>query len=153
VRGRWPRTTPRAAATSFQAALDARRDDPRALAELSWASFLAGDVAAAARAAKLATYCSQNPRLQAMAYYNLGRAKEALGAIADAEIAYAASLHLRDSPELRARLRRLAPALLAPHRIASPDRSPGPRTPARRGARSARAGAAPRRSLRRSATP
>lgn len=43
----------RAAAASFQAALDARPDDPRALAELSWASLLAGDFAAAKRAAGL----------------------------------------------------------------------------------------------------
>ncbi len=114
----------RAAVTSFQAALDARPKDPRALAELSWASLLAGDFPAAARAANLATYYTQDPRLQAMAYYNLGRAEEALGATADAEAAYAASLDLRDNPELRARLKHLAPALLAPHRLAGPFAKP-----------------------------
>lgn len=114
----------RAAVTSFQAALDARPDDPRALAELSWASFLAGDFAAAARAANLATYYTQDPRLQAMAYYNLGRAADALGATADSEFAYAASLNLRDNPEVRAQLKHLAPALLAPHRLAGPFAKP-----------------------------
>jgi len=113
-----------AAAKSFKAALDARPDDPRALAELSWASFLAGDFAAAAQAAWSATYYTRDPRLQAMAYYNLGRAREALGAIADAEAAYAASLDLRDNPEVRTRLKHLAPALLAPHRLAGPFARP-----------------------------
>ena len=114
----------RAAAASFQAALDARPDDPRALAELSWASFLARDFAAAAKAASRATYYTRDPRLQAMAYYNLGRASEALGATADAEAAYAASLDLRDNPEVRTRLKHLAPALLAPHRLAGPFARP-----------------------------
>jgi hypothetical protein len=114
----------RAAASSFQAALAVRPDDPRALAELSWASFLAGDFAAAARAANLATYYSQDRRLRAMAYYNLGRATEALGAVVDAEVAYAASLDLRDNPEIRARLKHLTPALLAPHRLAGPFARP-----------------------------
>jgi hypothetical protein len=114
----------RAAAISFQAALDVRPDDPRALAELSWANFLASDFAAAARAASLATYYTRDPRLQAMAYYNLGRANEALGAAADAEVAYAASLNLRDNPEVRARLKHLAPALLVPHRLAGPFAKP-----------------------------
>src|SRR5262249_46721200 len=62
----------RAAVSSFQAALDARPNDSRALAELSWASFLVGEFAAAARAANLAAYHTQDPRLQPMAYYNLG---------------------------------------------------------------------------------
>ena len=114
----------RAAATSFQAALDARPDDSRALAELSWASFLTNDFAGAARAAWRATYYTQNPRLQATAFYNLGRASEALGATADAEAAYAASLDLRDNPEVRARLKHLASALLAPHRLVGPFARP-----------------------------
>lgn len=113
-----------AATTSFRAALDARRDDSRALAELSWASFLAGDFAAAVQAASQATYYTRDPRLQAMAYYNLGRASEGLGATTDAEAAYAASLDLRENPEVRTRLKHLAPALLAPHRLAGPFASP-----------------------------
>lgn len=88
----------RAAAASFQAALDARPHDPRALAELSWANVLAADFAAAARAAAEAVDHSRDPRLEAMAYYNLGRAEEALGATVEAEVAYAASLDRRDNP-------------------------------------------------------
>jgi hypothetical protein len=114
----------RAAATSFQTALDARPDDPRALAELSWASFLSSDFAAAAQAARRATYYTRDPQLQAMAYYNLGRASEALGATVDAEVAYAASLDLRNNPEVRTRLKHLAPALLLPHRLAGPFARP-----------------------------
>jgi len=112
------------AVISFRAALEARPNDPRALTELSWATFLAGEFDAAAQAANLATSYTNDPRLQAMAYYNLGRAEEARGATAEAEFAYAASLNLRDHPEVRARLKRLGPALLAPHRLAGPFAKP-----------------------------
>jgi hypothetical protein len=110
----------RAAVASFQAALAARLDDPRALSELSWAQLVSGDFDAAAQAADRAIYQSRDPQLLAMAYYNLGRAEEARGAPVEAELAYAASLNRRDNPEVRARLDQLAPALLALHRLAGP---------------------------------
>src|SRR5262245_56011131 len=90
----------RGAAASFRAALAARRDDPRALTELSWASLLAGDAAAAVQPAAYATYYARDTRMRAAAYYNLGRAHEALGHAVDAQAAYMASLTLRDLPEI-----------------------------------------------------
>ncbi len=113
-----------AAVLSFRAALKARPNDPRALTELSWAAFVAGEFDAAAQAAEEASYYTQDSRLQAMAYYNLGRAEDARGATAEAEFAYSASLNLRDNAEVRARLKRLGTALLAPHRLAGPFAKP-----------------------------
>jgi hypothetical protein len=114
----------RGAVVAFQAALTARADDPRALSELSWASFLAGDLAAAGNAAALATYFAREPALRAMAFYNLGRVNEALREFVDAQGSYAASLALRDNREVRVRLKHLAPALLASHRLAGPFARP-----------------------------
>ena len=56
--------------------------------------------------------------------FDLGRAYEALGSAVDAEISYAASLDLRNNAEIRARLRWLAPALLAPHHLVGPFAKP-----------------------------
>ncbi len=67
-----------------------------------------------------AVYFARERLLRAMAYYNEGRACEALGEPAAAQIAYAASLDLRDNREVRARLKHLAPAVLSPHGLAGP---------------------------------
>jgi hypothetical protein len=112
------------AAKAYEAATEAKPGDLRATEELAWVSLLAGDFRGAEDAANFAAYAEIAPRLRAMAFYNLGRAAEALGQPRNAMTAYAASLALRDNPEVRARLKPLAPALLAPHRLAGPFARP-----------------------------
>jgi hypothetical protein len=112
------------AATAFQAAATARPEDPRALSELAWASFLAGDFVAAEHAAVQATWATKDPGLRAMAFYNQGRALEALGRPGEAQDAYARSLDLRNSPEVRARLSQLATAILTARPLAGPFAKP-----------------------------
>jgi hypothetical protein len=112
------------AVVAFQAALEARPHDARALSELAWASFSAGDLAAASSLASEAVVVAKSPRVRAMAYYNLGRASEALGRLTGAQIAYARSLALRDNAEVRARLNNLSTALLTAHPLAGPFARP-----------------------------
>jgi tetratricopeptide (TPR) repeat protein len=112
------------AVLAFRAALDARPLDGRALSELSWASFLAGDFAAAEVSASKASWAAKDPQLRAMAFYNLGRADEALGRLSAAQVAYSRSLDLRDNPEVRGHLKGLGAALLTPHSLAGPFGAP-----------------------------
>jgi tetratricopeptide (TPR) repeat protein len=92
-----------AAATAFEAALAAKPDDARALAELSWAQFSAGDFAAAEETAVKASSATSDRPVLAMALYNQGRALEALDRPTEAQEAYTSSLALRDNREVRSR--------------------------------------------------
>lgn len=114
----------RAAEKAYQAAVAANRNDVRAYGELAWVSLLAGDFDVAGSAAGIAAYDELEPRRRAMAFYNLGRAAEAVAQPVEAMSAYAASLALRDNAEVRQRLKSLAPGVLAPHRLAGPFARP-----------------------------
>jgi tetratricopeptide (TPR) repeat protein len=112
-----------AAVVAFQAALAQRPDDPRALTELSWEALQADDLALAIRSADRAIAVATDPRLQAQAYYNLGRAAEARSDAVVAIDDYQRSLALRPNRTVAQRLAALtgrAPAVAEPARFAGP---------------------------------
>jgi len=112
------------AARAFEAALEVKPDDPRALAELSWAQFSAGDFTAAEETAVKAGSAAKDRTLHAMALYNQGRALEALDRPTEAQEVYTSSLALRDNREVRSRRAELAAVLLAPRKLAGPFAGP-----------------------------
>ena len=114
-----------AAAKAFEAALAAKPEDARALAELSWAQFSAGEFETAAQTAVAAqTAAGSDHTLLAMVLYNHGRALEALGRPAEAQEEYTTSLALRDNAEVRSRRAHLGAALLTPRKLAGPFARP-----------------------------
>lgn len=88
----------------FDAALDVIPGDDRALGELSWAAFSSGDHAKAREAAQAASLAATTPKVRAAALYNLGRAEEASGRLAEAKAAYTESIALRPNKTVSERL-------------------------------------------------
>lgn len=97
------------AVTAFQTALSAVPEDARALSELSWALYLAKDLARAKPAAELAVRLGRN-NVKAASLYNLGRILEDEGATAEAANAYRESLALRPNKTVAERLAKLDPS-------------------------------------------
>jgi tetratricopeptide (TPR) repeat protein len=97
------------AMAAFRRALAAKPGDARALSELSAAALVAGDSAAARDAAEksIAAALETDNQLAAASYYNLGRAKEALGDTDGARRAYGSSLAMRENKETRSRWEKL----------------------------------------------
>lgn len=112
------------AAAAFKQAVAAKPDDAVAVAELSWASLLAGDFVGAEASALEATWSAKDPKVRASVFYNLGRAREAQGKLNDAEAAYTTSLSLRDNAEIKGRLKAIAAALLTPRALVGPFATP-----------------------------
>ncbi|HUS64537.1 MAG TPA: tetratricopeptide repeat protein [Kofleriaceae bacterium] len=98
-----------AAVAAFDEALAAAPGDPRALSELGWAAFHAGDLARALRATQESIAGAQDPAVRAASLYNLGRIFEARRQPLRAADAYRDSLALRENATVRARLLTLAP--------------------------------------------
>jgi hypothetical protein len=92
------------AITAFEAALVAIPGDDRALGELSWAAFSAGDFAKARTSGKASVLGSTDPKIKAASLYNLGRVEEADGKLPAAALLYKQSLALRDNKTVKARL-------------------------------------------------
>lgn len=88
----------------FERALEAMPMDGRALTELGWAAFQAGDYDRARAANRDATGASTDAKVRAAALYNLGRVAEALAQTDEAAHYYRSSLELRPSPGVRERL-------------------------------------------------
>jgi hypothetical protein len=109
------------AVKQFEAALKAMPDDPRALAEMGWAAFQAGDSAKARAAETKALGRTADPALRAAALYNLGRIAEAGGDRAAAERHYRDSLALRPSATVEKRLAGLG---APPPKPATPEPPP-----------------------------
>jgi hypothetical protein len=95
------------AVAAFEEALAARPDDVRALVELGWAAFHAGDLARAEVELRAAIERASEPRLAGSAWYNLGRVLEQKGAVPDAIAAYEKSLGAREHAAVRKRLEAL----------------------------------------------
>ena len=102
------------AVPEFEAALAAIPDDGRALSELGWAAFNAGDYELARTANAGSVIHSTDPKVKAASLYNLGRIAEATGEVADAAKHYRASLALRPHDTVRARLEALGQQAPAP---------------------------------------
>src|SRR4051812_33150108 len=97
------------AVASFEAALVAVPDDARALSELGFAAFLAGDLVKARQATERSIAAAGDPKLRAASMYNLGRILEAQGKKDDAVEIYRRSLALRPNAIVRDRLVKLDP--------------------------------------------
>ena len=92
------------ATVELEAALAAIPMDGRALSELGWAAFQAGDHARARKASADAVRVTSEPALKAASLYNLGRIAEAQGDATSAARSYTESLALRPSKTVVARL-------------------------------------------------
>lgn len=92
------------AVTEFEAALAAVPLDDRALSELGWAAFQAGDHEKAEKANADSVRVSSQPDLKAASLYNLGRVAEERGDRDRAAALYADSLVLRPSKAVVKRL-------------------------------------------------
>jgi len=88
----------------LEAALDVIPGDDRALGELSWAAFSSGDHTKARETGHAAALATTRPKVKAAALYNLGRAEEASGRVAQAKAAYTESIALRPSKTVSERL-------------------------------------------------
>jgi hypothetical protein len=99
----WPE-----AISALEAALVAIPGDDRALGELSWAAFSAGDFVKARASGKASVLGSTDPKIKAASLYNLGRVEEADGKLPAAALLYKQSLALRDNKTVKARLDALA---------------------------------------------
>ena len=92
------------AVAEFEAALVAIPMDDRALSELGWAAFQAGDHAKAEKANADSVRVSSQPELKAASLYNLGRVAEARDDKDRAAALYADSLALRPNKTVVKRL-------------------------------------------------
>ncbi len=92
------------AVAEFEAALVAIPMDDRALSELGWAAFQAGDHVKAEKANADSVRVSSQPELKAASLYNLGRVAEARGDRDRAAALYADSLVLRPNKTVVKRL-------------------------------------------------
>ncbi len=95
------------ATTEFEAALVAIPGDDRALGELSWAAFSAGDHDRARKAGRASVLAATDPKIKAASLYNLGRVEEAGSKIAEAAVLYRQSLALRPNKIVEDRLAKL----------------------------------------------
>jgi tetratricopeptide (TPR) repeat protein len=107
----------RDAAVEFEAALEAIPMDGRALSELGWASFQAGDFDRARDVNRKSVLASSEAAVKAASLYNLGRVAEATGAKDDAARHFRESLKLRDNKIVRERLAKLGAAPVEDWRI------------------------------------
>lgn len=92
------------AIAELDAALVAIPGDDRALGELSWATFSAGDYKRAREAAAASVRAATAPKVKGAALYNLGRAEEAIGDLDAARAAYEESIAVRPNKTVRKRL-------------------------------------------------
>ena len=113
-----------AAVAALKTAVAARPDDATALSELSWASFLAGDYAAAEQAGERAAGLAKTNDLKAMALFNEGHADEAQGKLRAAWTAYKYSLTYRKNADVKARLKGLGAAMLTARPLLGPFATP-----------------------------
>ena len=102
---RWPE-----AALSFEAALAAVPGSARALSELGYAAFFAGDLEKARRTNDLALAAAGEPAQKAQVLFNQGMVEEKQGHAEQARARYRASLALRPNAVVQKRLDALAPA-------------------------------------------
>jgi hypothetical protein len=114
-----------AAIAAFDEALAAVPDDARALSELGWAAFRAGELARAREATERSIGAAGDPSLRAASIYNLGRIHEAEGRAGQAIEEYRRSLALRPHAIVRDRLLSLDPAA-RPDELVAPAPLDGP---------------------------
>jgi tetratricopeptide (TPR) repeat protein len=96
------------AVSEFEAALAALPMNGRALSELGWAAFQAGDYDKAREANASAIRVASGRAVKAASLYNLGRVAEATGKHDEAARHYAESLRLRPNDTVARRLNALA---------------------------------------------
>ena len=109
------------AVAEFEKALEAIPMDGRALSELGWAAFQAGDHEKARKANTDAVRVTAHPKVKAASLYNLGRVAEATGDKEEAKRLYSESLLLRPHDVVRKRLEGLGATAPAPGAVAGAD--------------------------------
>jgi tetratricopeptide (TPR) repeat protein len=112
------------AAAAYKAALAERPNDARALNELSFAAYMAGDHAGARQAATDAIAATTEAKLQAAAYFNRGLAAEALHDPGAARADYERSIDLRENAEVRKRIDKLDAGEVFVRTLAGPFAEP-----------------------------
>jgi tetratricopeptide (TPR) repeat protein len=90
--------------------------DARALSELGWAAFKAGDYDRALSANRDSVKAATEPRVKAASLYNLGRVAEACGDKPAAVGYYLQSIRLRPNDAVAARLKALGKSEQPPWR-------------------------------------
>jgi Flp pilus assembly protein TadD len=95
------------AAQALRRALDRHPGNRRIAGELGWASFLAGDLAAAEASTLAAMRGCRDRRLKASLLYNLGRIAEQRKDLAAARRFYGRSIALRPNATVAGRLKAL----------------------------------------------
>jgi tetratricopeptide (TPR) repeat protein len=98
----WPQ-----AVAEFEAALKVFPDEPRAVNELGWAAFQAGDLEKAKKANEQALAGSVTPQQKGAALYNMGRVAEAAKDFKAAIDFYKRSVEVRPNSEAERRLKGL----------------------------------------------
>lgn len=116
----------RPAIAAFERALAIDPDDPRALAELGWAAFFAGDLELAEDKTRAALQRSADAKNRGAALYNLGRIAEQRGQRADAIARYQESLRERPNDAVRERLARLDAGVARAREVLTPAPLRGP---------------------------
>lgn len=107
------------ATAELEKALENVPRDPRALVDLGWAAFQAGDAKKARRASRDALRRAPDAETKAKALYNLGRIAEADGKRDEAAKAYGESLRLRPNETVQRQLDALSKPTPAPSAQAS----------------------------------
>jgi len=118
------------ACREFEAALAAVPMDARALSELGWATFQAGDYDRARQANADSVRVAVEPALKAAGLYNLGRVAEATGEREQAAQLYRESIRLRPNEDVEERLEALGETAPAPTSVMAqslPCTAPAPR--------------------------
>ncbi|HUQ01418.1 MAG TPA: tetratricopeptide repeat protein [Kofleriaceae bacterium] len=118
---KWPE-----AMKELEAALVAIPGDDRALGELSWAAFSAGDHARARKTGRASVAGATDPKIKAASLYNLGRVEEATGKITEAAALYRQSIALRPNKTVETRLAALPKDAAAVASGPSPCEKPMP---------------------------
>ncbi len=106
------------ACREFESALEAVPMDARALSELGWAAFQAGDYDLATKSNADSVRAAADPGLEAAGLYNLGRVAEATGERDRAAELYRESLRLRPNSDVESRLAALGERASSPAAVA-----------------------------------
>lgn len=114
------------AIAAFERALATDPDDPRALAELGWAAFFAGDLELAEEKTRAALQRSADAKGKGAALYNLGRIAEKRGQTAEAIAHYQESLRQRPNDKVRERLTQLDAGAARAREVLTPAPLLGP---------------------------
>jgi tetratricopeptide (TPR) repeat protein len=106
------------AAAEFEEAVKLDPYDARALSELGWVAFQAGELERAEEATRTSLRFTYDPKVRGATLYNLGRIHEARAQLPEAALAYANSLAVRANDTVSKRLDALKAQGITPPAVA-----------------------------------